>query len=549
MRRLLSAVASTTSVDVLTARPASRERARPRGRRRLSGAEWALLAAFAVVSVWVLGLDLWQVIVNGRVWTGTDGSYVTDQMQYLAWIESASRHLLAENLFVLHGTPADYFQPAIAVSGLLTRVGLAPTVALLVWKPVAVVSMFLAARAYVRRALPIDTAGPRLAAIALALFYGSFTVVYGRFGVLGDLFPGFLSWGYPFALMAIAALVFGLLSYGSARQAGRFSLTPGLLGALASSLHPWQGETLVLVVVGCEVSLLWRAFGERRSLRDVLVSPPVRLALATAVVAALPLVYYLALGKLDLSWSLGRNASKHELSVLSIALALAPLAAVALLGVRRPGAGFVARSARVWPLAAIVIFLQSGSTAGATPLHAFGGITVPLAVLAVEGCMRLGWRRIPHVRALTVGLILLATLPTTAYELALARSNAKPTSGNANFITHDERLALDYLRRDPTPGGVLTRFYLGSAVPGRTGRHTFVGDCIWSQPNCEGRGAIARDLLYGSLAPAEARQFVASSGARFILSDCNADRDLTQDLRPLIASVRHFGCATVYELR
>ena len=41
----------------------------------------------------------------------------------------------------------------------------------------------------------------------LALFFGSFTIVYGSFGVIGDLFPGFLSWGYTFGLIALAAMV------------------------------------------------------------------------------------------------------------------------------------------------------------------------------------------------------------------------------------------------------------------------------------------------------------------------------------------------------
>ena len=48
------------------------------------------------------------------MWTGTDGFFIVDQMQYLAWIQSASHHLLVANLFVLRGTPSDYFQPAVA---------------------------------------------------------------------------------------------------------------------------------------------------------------------------------------------------------------------------------------------------------------------------------------------------------------------------------------------------------------------------------------------------------------------------------------------------
>src|SRR5947209_2802598 len=82
-------------------------------RSRIDRFELTLLLLFAGTSLWVLALDLWQVIAHSRVWTGTDGVYIVDQMQYLAWIRSASHNLLASNLFVLRATPADYFQPAV----------------------------------------------------------------------------------------------------------------------------------------------------------------------------------------------------------------------------------------------------------------------------------------------------------------------------------------------------------------------------------------------------------------------------------------------------
>ena len=48
--------------------------------------------------------------------------------------------------------------------------------------------------------------------LVLALFFGSFTNVYGTFSVLGDLFPGFLTWGYVFGVMALAAMVWALVA-------------------------------------------------------------------------------------------------------------------------------------------------------------------------------------------------------------------------------------------------------------------------------------------------------------------------------------------------
>ena len=53
-------------------------------------------------------------------------------------------------------------------------------------------------------------AWPRRAALTLGLFFGSFTVIYGSPGVLGDLFPPFLSWGYTLGLL-VTFLGIGLL--------------------------------------------------------------------------------------------------------------------------------------------------------------------------------------------------------------------------------------------------------------------------------------------------------------------------------------------------
>src|ERR1700745_4051548 len=166
-------------------------RIQPR-RRGLGRFALSVLGVFAGVSVFVLGLDLWRVIFDGAVWTGTDGVYIVDQLQYLAWIREASDHLLVSNLFVLRDTPADYFQPAVVISGGLTALGIAPWLSLLLWKPVAVVAFFFVAREYVRRS--ITGLWARRATLVVALFFGSFTAVYGSFSVLGDLIPGFLSW-------------------------------------------------------------------------------------------------------------------------------------------------------------------------------------------------------------------------------------------------------------------------------------------------------------------------------------------------------------------
>ncbi|HWF33778.1 MAG TPA: hypothetical protein VG295_00350 [Solirubrobacteraceae bacterium] len=516
-------------------------------RPRVDLFELALLAGFAAVALWVLGLDLWQVVVNGRHWTGTDGLFLTDQMQYLAWIQDASRHLLASNLFVLHRTPTDYFQPLVAISGGFTAIGVPAWLVLLLWKPVAVLCAFFVIRAYANRCL--SGLWERRAALVLGLFFGSW-------GVLGDLWLPLWSWGYPFGLIAIAALAGALLLYDRARTARRLAWGPALLGALASSLHPWQGEILIVIVIGAEVVLwaqAWRS-GEadvvaglfrRRSTKFRRIELPIITVLATA----LPLAYLAILGRVDLSWGLARQASHHSFPLASVVIAIAPLLLAAAFAGRTHTRDFMAVATRVWLPAALAVYLVSATSLSATPLHAFAGITIPLGVLGVEGVQRAGWRRVPGRVALGALAIAAATIPATVYEMRIAPDYMGPARTNANFISAGMQSALDYLSDDPHPGGVLTRGYLGVIVPAETGRNTYVGGCQWSQPNCSGRIVGAERLFAGTQAAPVARAFVLGTTARFVLSGCGWGPDISHVLAPIASSVHRFGCATVYTIR
>ena len=498
----------------------------------------AVLGVFGAISLWVLALDLWQVIAHGRHWTGTDGVYLVDQLQYLAWIREAARHVLISNLFVLRSTPADYFQPAIVLSGGLSALGVAPWLSLLVWKPVAVAACFYAVRQYVARSLADRS--ERRAALVLALFFGSFTIVYGSVGTIGDLFLGFLSWGYPFALLALALILGALLCYDRARSRGRFGLLPGALGAAATLLHPWNGELLIAVVLASEAAMRLGRSGPRRRLA---------LAAVTVLITAAPLVYYALLGRLDSSWQLARVASKHSFPLWSILLAVFPLLVPAVAAYRKRPQTFLSAATRTWPFAAAAIYALSASELGATPLHTFQGITIPLAVLAVEGLDHLGWRRLPQHRWLALAAIAAFTIPATVDQLLEARELASPQPGSARFVDADERRALDYLAHDPDPGGVISRSYLGALVPGATGRHTFVGDCVWSEPDCDRRLVAVRRLFTESLAPRTARAFVLRTRARFVLADCRPNTDLARRLGPIIEAMHTFGCARVYKVQ
>jgi hypothetical protein len=530
--------------------------------RRLDPVELAIVAAFAVLSLWVLGLTLWEVVVHGRIWTGTDGIFVTDQMGYLAWIRDASQHVLASDLFRLHRTPADLLQPLVAVAGGLVALGLSPWAALLLFKPLAVAALLGSAAAFVHRT--IDGAAARRVALGLGLFFvgpGGFVAQYAvpadpasrlRWSALSlDASLGFWSWGYTFGLIALSCALLAVLSYGRARVSGERLWLPGILGALASWFHPWQGATMILVLLAGEI-LSGRRSRTRGNADAARPGTPIALPLATLLLTALPLLYFAILDRADPSWNLARSPAQTTYPLWMVAVTVAPLAIPALLAYRiRPG-GFPALAARMWPPAALVVFLASETKLGAIPTHALLGLAIPLAVLAVEGIRSLAPRR--PVTALAAILVAILTLPAIWWELSTARnavraSPAQSQATGARFLARGERDALDYLRRDRAPGGVLTGSYLGPIVPALTGRHTWVGN-FYYPPDYAQRVASAGRLFSGRLAPAAARALVRASGARYVLVDCeSAASGVAAELAPLLARARRFGCARVLVLQ
>jgi hypothetical protein len=169
--------------------------------------------------------------------------------------------------------------------------------------------------------------------------------------------------------------------------------------------------------------------------------------------------------------------------------------------------------------------------------QALAGITLPLAILAVRSCER---ARLPR---LAVGLAVAAvTVPGMVF---LARTLA--STSDAHFFANSEREALAYLERVPRPGPVLAAQRLGQAVPGFTGRSTWVGHYQWT-PDYGARRAGAEALFGGRMQAAEAQRLVAESGAAFVLSGCDTRADLRPVLGPLVAQARRIGCATVLEI-
>jgi hypothetical protein len=194
----------------------------------------------------------------------------------------------------------------------------------------------------------------------------------------------------------------------------------------------------------------------------------------------------------------------------------------------------------------VAVYLLAENGLGSSPPHAFAGITLPLAVLAVDGVGSVRWPGFVPRRTTTALVVLALTVPVAVAKLGAAHHLVE----KQKTYTVDERRALQYLARSPEPGGVVTPIHLGSIVPWETGRHTYIGDCYWSLPDCFTRNTNSWLVVHwGRVRPRYAIAFVIGTGARFLVKDCKGRDHIWRELHRIILSIHRFGCASVYELQ
>jgi hypothetical protein len=420
----------------------------------------------------------------------------------------------------------------------------------LLWKPVAVVLTFVGALLYVRRLVP--SRGAQRAALILVLFavmpasafvawtnWGGNTRQYTFDFISGEMWTGQYLWGYLMTALAVALMPLVLLGVERWRRERRTrTLVLSTLGALLVAwLQPWQGATLALIVFAADL-IAARRNGGRPSLA----------ALAIPASVAVPSVYYWALSQWDSAWELASesNAAGSQPTWSwpwwAIALTLAPLALPAALAYRERVRDWQEIALRVWPLAALVVYLLP---LGTFPYHSFQGLAIPLSILAVQGVVSV-WPK-PKF-AIVVAALAVMTLPGIAHKLEVVVNSVR-AAGDPYFVLSGEQQAMDWLERDPRPGGVLAPAYGGHMLPYKTGREVYVGALSWT-PDWQQRVADTQRLFEGAPDGRWAKQFVRRSGARFIFVDCRPGlRDLAPELKAELEGVRRFGCASVYVVR
>jgi hypothetical protein len=530
------------------------------GRLPLTGTEWVLVAVFGVVSFALLGLDAVDAATNNRVYLGAASAAAEDSMQYLAWATDAAHHGLIANLYGFNNGGHVFFHPIWLVTGLLhVDAGVSYLLLLGLWQAAALILLVIVLRRYAQVVLGSDGRA-RAIALALALFLVSPFFVFAvdlHFKINGQwtrrLFGEsyavqWISGSFPVALTVTAMIGYlialeRLMGTPDRPTLGgelwqRAGFAAAALGATAALLHPWQGTELAVLTVGAAI---WGRLPSRRN---------VRLLLPLASIA-LPLIYYLILPKIDAGWATAiRGSGPHRrIPLLGWLTTFGPVVLASIPGWRTRATSDRQRLLRLWPIAVLITFVAAPTGKSAT----FAGVSVPLALLAVQG-----WRRVLEERRLgghnprvlrfliTAGVVVLVfgAVPATTWLLINKRLGDRAVAE----LDHPDADALDYLARQPR-GGVLSTAKVGIWVPALTDDSTYVGHFVWSPQWGRRKKYVSRLFDYPGkrpLSPAAALALIEQSGARYVLEPCGARERLWPLLEPRGYSRHAFGCAAVY---
>jgi hypothetical protein len=206
--------------------------------------------------------------------------------------------------------------------------------------------------------------------------------------------------------------------------------------------------------------------------------------------------------------------------------------------IRRPPRDLIDRSLILLPVAMLVVYAVLKQVPG----HALEGISLPLAILSVRG-----WQtfRLPAA----VGALAAAALvvPGAFFAADVMRDQVRGRA-QPHYLKADEMRALDALRDDPRPGGVIADSGIAVAVPVHSGRPVWAGHPSWT-PDYATRVAEADGVFHEVFTRTESEGVLLESRARFALAGCGVRKDLRRTAPGAVVDVRRFGCAAVYELR
>ena len=179
------------------------------------------------------------------------------------------------------------------------------------------------------------------------------------------MWSGQYLWGYLMTAIAVFLMPLVLLAH----ERGRDRRGPRAGALLVCWLQPWQGATLALIIARRSPR-----GGAARRPALARCSRPGAVALAGRSTTSL-------LGHFDPAWELAAKSNaagampEWSWPWWAIVLTLAPLAVPAVLAYRLPAPSWQELAVRVWPFAALVVYLLP---VGTFPYHAFQGLAIPL---------------------------------------------------------------------------------------------------------------------------------------------------------------------------
>jgi hypothetical protein len=191
--------------------------------------------------------------------------------------------------------------------------------------------------------------------------------------------------------------------------------------------------------------------------------------------------------------------------------ALIGLSIPALAGLFRAGLSERTLLLVVWPpVALLLVYLPTS-----VQRRLLEGVIVPLSILAAMGIGKLLGGEAGRIRRLLVGGLLALLLPSTAILLgggALAASRPAPPI----FHPADELAALDWLRREAPPGGlVFSTFESGNDIPMYAPVRVYAGHAV-ETINAAGKREAADRFFGDGMTDAARRALLGEVGADYL---------------------------------
>jgi hypothetical protein len=259
--------------------------------------------------------------------------------------------------------------------------------------------------------------------------------------------------------------------------------------------------------------------------------------------AALPVLYYFALSRIDKGWGVAERADQiATIPWQVLLLCVLPLGLLAIVAGRRAAADKVGRGLLAWPIATLLVV----TTTPTGQDRALAGLAVPIAVLIVGAWPARG----SGVRRSVPAIVAVATaLAGSAYYAVrtLDQLQSPYVTASAELQRSDVRAAV-LAGRASHGQPILAPATLGTAIPALTDAASWVGHPIWT-PSYGERVSLTSALFDGSMSPATASRLVTSTGSRAIIEPCGYVRPLTPVLLPLGFGEQTIGCARVYTRR